>query len=313
MSTTYEFYVGTPVDIASRVSQLDSRLSIDLEISATYTSTVYNGITENVEITFSAALSDFQICILNNLAGISLYDKVTGINMYNVNANDFNRRSFSVSGNPGVNHDELSGYTIGSTISNTLNEIYICSDNSTSAAVWGKVYPQLGATGPTGPEGAQGETGPTGIMMGMAIGEVYYEGATATVTTTIPLTVNIAQEINPVTTLNVTTNFDMPANGRLRYTGTPTIKFHCAFSISARLNSGANQLMFFQLRKNSNIIAGGNFQVVFQNSNDFQGLAFHKVVDLSTNDYLSMFVTNLSGSNDLEVYNLNIVAVGDGS
>ena len=147
--------------------------------------------------------------------------------------------------------------------------------------------------------------------MSMVIGEVFYEGATVTTTTLFNLVVNTPQELNPVTTLVSTSTFDMPANGRLRYTGAGTITFHCAFSLSGRLGAGAtNQLLFFKLRKNGVAVAGGGFQQIFQNANDFQGMAFHKAVSLTTNDYISLFVTDLTATKDFEVFNLNIVVAG---
>ena len=66
MSTTYFFFVGTPPDIAARVTELDNKITIDLELGTvgTYTGTAYNGTTENVEIEFSAPLTNPNIIIL---------------------------------------------------------------------------------------------------------------------------------------------------------------------------------------------------------------------------------------------------------
>jgi hypothetical protein len=67
----------------------------------------------------------------------------------------------------------------------------------------------------------------------------------------------------------------------------------------------------FTLRKNGVAVAGGGFRQVFGTSTDWQGIAFHKVVTLSSGDYLSMFASAVSSTSiTLYVSNLNLVAVG---
>jgi hypothetical protein len=138
MSTTYFFFVGSPPDIVTRVSNLDNKITIDLELSmlGTYTSTVYNVITENVEVTFSAPLSDPNTIVLNSLAKIALYDFITGHDVYVPDVRHLNRYSSSVTSAPTINHDINSGYAVSSLVTTTANELYICTDNTAGAAVW---------------------------------------------------------------------------------------------------------------------------------------------------------------------------------
>jgi hypothetical protein len=168
MSVTYFYYTGPLVDIVTRVSTLNSKILIDLDLPvADYVSTVYNAGSGNVEVTFTSALSVFQINVLNSLTSIILFDgTVQNGGVYVVNVNAFNRRSFSVTGIPTNNSDNISGYSVGSMTTTPSNEIYMCTNNTTANAVWEKIYPQTGGTGPAGPTGlagATGSSGPTGL------------------------------------------------------------------------------------------------------------------------------------------------------
>lgn len=137
---TYLFYVGTPVDISSKVNDLDAKINMDLELGSlgTYTGTAYNGTTDNVEVTFSSTLSNDNIDILNNLTRIILYDGVVNIDVYSETRNTC-RKSFNVTSTPTANHDNLSGYNVGSLVT-TSTSVYICTDNTTNTAKWLKIY-----------------------------------------------------------------------------------------------------------------------------------------------------------------------------
>lgn len=137
MTSVYYYYLGSPPDITARVNELDYKISIDLELpTTTYLSTYYNTYTQYVEITFSAPLDYLPMNTLNNIITLVLYDGTLGSDPYPDDFNAGNRRSFKVSGTPGVNHDYLSGYAVGSTVITTSDEVYICTDNTNTAAVW---------------------------------------------------------------------------------------------------------------------------------------------------------------------------------
>jgi pectin methylesterase-like acyl-CoA thioesterase len=143
MSTIYSYFTGALVDIGVRVGILNSKIAIDLDLpSINYISTVYNTGTGNVDITFSAALNDFQTNVLNNLSTIILYDGTVQKDVYIINENTFNRRSFSTSQSPTNAADKLSGYSIGSVVTTTADEVFICVDDTVGSAVWEKVFPQ---------------------------------------------------------------------------------------------------------------------------------------------------------------------------
>jgi hypothetical protein len=137
MASVYYYYVGAPVDINDRVTELDYKISIDLEVPGSdYISTYYNTYTQYVEVSFSTALGYLEINTLNNIITIILYDGVLGTDPYPDDLNIGARRSFKVSSAPGANHDYYSGYSVGSIVITTADEIYICTDNTVTAAVW---------------------------------------------------------------------------------------------------------------------------------------------------------------------------------
>ena len=137
MSEIYSYYTGLLADITSRVSILNDKILLDLDLpSANYISTIYNTLTKNVDISFTIQLTNFQVNVLNNLTTIILYDGTVQNDVYVVNENTFNRRSFSVSTVPTNNCDKISGYSVGSVITTNSNQLFICLDDTPNSAVW---------------------------------------------------------------------------------------------------------------------------------------------------------------------------------
>ena len=74
MTTVYYFFVGAPPNIATLVATLNARLLVELNLPvANYVSTVYNGGSQNVEVTYSIALSSDNELKLNNITSIILF------------------------------------------------------------------------------------------------------------------------------------------------------------------------------------------------------------------------------------------------
>ena len=143
MNAVYSYYTGSLFDISTRVSTLNDKILIDLDLPAVnYISTTYNILTKNVDASFSIPLTDFQVNVLNNLTTIILYDGSIQKDVYVVNNNTFNRRSFSVSTLPTNNCDKISGYSVGSVITTSNNQLFICLDDTPNSAVWEKVFEQ---------------------------------------------------------------------------------------------------------------------------------------------------------------------------
>lgn len=129
------------------------------------------------------------------------------------------------------------------------------------------------------------------------------------------LVVNVPTELTPVTTFTQSDigNFSSPSGGRLQWEGADPVLCHVSFSLSSKLNAGINQDMFFTLNKNGTVIPDSAYQAKFQDISAFQANAYHKIVPMVNGDYLSIFVTNLTDNMGLDVYNLNIIAMGDGT
>lgn len=174
MATVYNYYVGSPVNIATLVNNLNSKILADLDLpQANYISTVYNISTECVEVSFSSPVSNSEVNILNNISSIILFGLVPSNGVYAPDVNASARLSLGVTNSPTVNNDINSGYTVGSMVVKTDNSAYLCTNNTANNATWmpysfsnstgptGNIGPTgLGATGPTG---IDGRTGPTGL------------------------------------------------------------------------------------------------------------------------------------------------------
>lgn len=137
MTTVYYYPITDATNIATKVSLLDSKLLVDMEIPvANYTSSVYNSGTQYVEVTYSAPLDYLPVNTLNNLVTMIIYDGVLGNDIY---YNDFNtgvRRTYNVSAAPTIYNDGADGYDIGSMVITTSNVIYMCTNNTLNNAVW---------------------------------------------------------------------------------------------------------------------------------------------------------------------------------
>lgn len=95
--------------------------------------------------------------------------------------------------------------------------------------------------------------------------------------------------------------FDMPADNRLRYTGTVTALMHVACTISFNVASGSNQELEFKLYKNGAEIATSEILDSVSAANGFESTAIHVFVSMATNDYLELYCANNSGTGDITV------------
>lgn len=148
----------------------------------------------------------------------------------------------------------------------------------------------------------------------MPVGEIAYQDH-ITPTTINVLAINTPYLINVATTLTTNSSsmgmpfFDMPSNGRLRYIGTITQKFHLALSIDVASAGGANKLWTFSIYKNGVFFPRSRYELENPGTNEFT-MACHIVIELVTNDYVECWFENNSDTNDLIVHNHNIVCMG---
>lgn len=97
-------------------------------------------------------------------------------------------------------------------------------------------------------------------------------------------------------------------NGRLRYIEGPTRMFHCAltWSLSA---ATANDQFVLAAFKNDALVAESRVINTLASA-AIGGSAIHAFVEMATNDYIELFVGNLSGARNATIYTLNIFAMG---
>jgi hypothetical protein len=155
---------------------------------------------------------------------------------------------------------------------------------------------------------ANGQLTTTPINERGVMGQIAYENVALTV---IPLVVNVPSEINPATTVTNVYGTATPGNGRLSYTLTESRSCKVSFSASLRLSAGANQTCLVKLYKNGIAEPNSGMKILLANTTDFQTVSFNRIVSFNASDYVSMFITNESGSNNVSIYSMSIVLTGN--
>jgi len=160
-------------------------------------------------------------------------------------------------------------------------------------------------TGPTGPAGFSSNTGATGpigpqgpLGISAAYGNIYY-----TLTTSITITQGVYSKIIGTTTAGPLFNMTSPVEGRLTYTGSDTSFFNVFASASLEGASNNNE-MSLKIYKNGADI-GPSSQSFVRNTSPALA-ALDLIVELSTNDFLEVYFTNLSESGSMTVQCLNL-------
>ncbi|MBX9806886.1 MAG: hypothetical protein K2X95_03705 [Flavobacteriaceae bacterium] len=115
----------------------------------------------------------------------------------------------------------------------------------------------------------------------------------------------------PVTSLLARGEFDNGGtNGRLRYIGKNTKIFHIASTISGTLNSGTNATLVFGIAQNGSIKTSSKVLNKFTSTSDAQSTSLHVMLTMAPNDYLELYVGNISTSDDFQFLTFNLVAIG---
>ena len=114
--------------------------------------------------------------------------------------------------------------------------------------------------------------------------------------------------------------FDEPQNGRLRYTGTVTKMFHIACTLSVT-SAGANDVMRAVIIQNATvnaskeystgtILTAGEVKQKLSGAADTGSTAIHVMAELAQNDFLELFIKNVTDTDDLTVEYMNLFAMG---
>jgi len=114
--------------------------------------------------------------------------------------------------------------------------------------------------------------------------------------------------IAPATTLSNDLSFDNGGadNGRLRYTGATTRTFHVAVTFSGT-PATPNDVFVAGIAKGGVIDADCK---VLGSSAGTQFSALHCMVSLATNEYLELYIGNITASRNIIIKSLNIFAMG---
>lgn len=102
-------------------------------------------------------------------------------------------------------------------------------------------------------------------------------------------------------------NFDMPLNGRLRYTGTKAVCLHIAAAASMTAASN-NQTIEFVIMKNGIAIAPSRIQRRVATGADVGAASFHGFIDVVTNDYIEIGVRNITSASNITATTANLFA-----
>jgi hypothetical protein len=145
----------------------------------------------------------------------------------------------------------------------------------------------------------------------MGHGQIYVPAA-ASAPIIINNTDDYFEAIDPAWTLSADPHFfdESSGNGRLTYIGLAPVTLHIACTIS--MTSGNNnQVTHWRLGKNAVPDEASEVQRKIGTGADVGSTALHLIEAMSQGDYLSLWVRNASGANDvtLEVANLQAMTM----
>jgi len=95
-------------------------------------------------------------------------------------------------------------------------------------------------------------------------------------------------------------DFDMPANGRLRYTGNPDRVAHITVNLSIDLG-GNNIGVHFKLGKNGTPDAETEMEYHKGSASTEPEISLSMLTSLSTNDYIELFISNHTNTDNVTV------------
>jgi len=155
---------------------------------------------------------------------------------------------------------------------------------------------------------------PAGKFM-VPMGEVNYfstTGTGVTITAQSNGSTNMVQAI-PASTLVNYMDFDNGGsnNATLRYTGATTRDFHIACTVSFGPLTTTSATYVFGVAKNGVVITASKvLQRLSSSTSDINSTALHVSTTMSTNDKLTFWVGNTTGTGDITLYSINLFALG---
>jgi hypothetical protein len=149
--------------------------------------------------------------------------------------------------------------------------------------------------------------------LNLPMGEISYFSTTGTaiaIATVSDGSTNMVK-VDPITSLNNEMEFDNDGadNGRLRYIGVNTKTFHVASTISFAPDT-ANDTFVVGIAKNGTVVAGSKILNQVTTASGIRSTAMHSMISLATNDYIEVYVGNITDADDFVIHTLTMFAMG---
>lgn len=143
----------------------------------------------------------------------------------------------------------------------------------------------------------------------MGHGQMYVAAADAAAIT-VSDTSSYFEATNPAWTLSGGLHLfdESGGNGRLTYTGTAEVTCHIALSLSMT-SASSNQVLHFRIGKSGTTDAASEIQRKVGTGTDVGALAMHLITNMTNGQYLSLWVRNATGANNITVETANLQAV----
>jgi len=125
--------------------------------------------------------------------------------------------------------------------------------------------------------------------------------------TTISSTGNF-YKVSGTTTSNYLTNFTHPFNNRLTYTGTATRRFFISATVSFHGTSG-NDYKFVFYTNGGNQLSSSSVVVTATGAGNLTHGSCQCIVELTTTEFIELFVTNLDAANSTTVDAMNVSVI----
>ena len=136
-------------------------------------------------------------------------------------------------------------------------------------------------------------------------GEISLTSSTETTITTQDTFVDVA---GTFTLSGNAHNFDMDSNGQLRYTGAAARVLHVAITCSFNAASN-NKIIRLAAGKNSEVIVSSEAKRFMATGADLGSTAIHTLIDVVTNDYLTLMVANGSDTSNFTMETVAMFAM----
>lgn len=138
-------------------------------------------------------------------------------------------------------------------------------------------------------------------------------GASYFVDLAVPYTLawpDVYTKLGPVTTsTGANVEYTVSTSGRLTYTGTRTLLTRIQCNLSLAQASGANRELELALYKNGSLLVGSTIVVTTVTALKEQ-LTLLAEINLATNDYVEVFITNNGADGDILLYSYYLTALG---